>query len=449
MSDEPKKDPTAWETLRTKPAPGPPRPAELEQSFPQLEVIGLLGQGGMGYVYKARQRGLDRLVALKLLPREVSADSDFAERFAREARAMAKLSHPGIVVVHDSGQIGGLYYFIMEYVDGLNLRELLHRSQEGRLDADRALQIVHSLCDALDYAHDEGVIHRDIKPENILIDTKGRVKVADFGLAKLLGGDDDGSPSHLTLNSPHQMLGTPHYMAPEQTERPLTVDHRADIYSIGVVFYEMITGELPLGRFPLPSEIGRGSAVLDDIVLRALDKDPDRRFQRASEVQSAVTAAMSGPPAVGSGVAPVPGAVTPALGPAATPALTPMATPALTPGAVASGAAPGVGRYVDVMAVQRRMKVPALLLILSAIGACITLNPLGIITWIGAVKMKRLQSRGLAIAGAASALLPLALGYPLGAVAGVWALILLWLPSTRAAFDAVSEAHRSPVFRSR
>ena len=101
------------------------------------------------------------------------------------------------------------------------------------------------------------------------------------------------------------------------------------------------------------------------------------------------------------------------------------------------------------MAVQRRMKVPALLLILSAIGACITLNPLGIITWIGAVKMKRLQSRGLAIAGAASALLPLALGYPLGAVAGVWALILLWHPSTRAAFDAVRDAHRSPVFRSR
>ncbi len=446
MSDEPKKDPTAWETLRTKPAPGPPRAADLEQSFPQLEVIGLLGQGGMGYVYKARQRGLDRLVALKLLPREVSKDSDFAERFAREARALAKLSHPGIVVVHDSGQIGGLYYFIMEYIDGLNLRELLHRSEEGRLDSDRALQIVHSLCDALDYAHGEGVVHRDIKPENILLDTKGRVKIADFGLAKLLGGDDDGSPSHLTLNSPHQMLGTPHYMAPEQTERPLTVDHRADIYSIGVVFYEMITGELPLGRFPLPSEIGRGGVVLDDIVLRALDKDPDRRFQRASDVQSAVTAAMSGPPAVGSGVAPVPGAATPAPGLAATPALAPMATPVLTPGAVASGAASGVGTYVDVMAVQRRMKVPALLLILSAVAAFIAFNPLGIITIIGAAKMKKLEGRAIAIAGAILAIIPWNAFPPLGWVAAAWALILLYLPDTRAAYNAVADARRS-MFR--
>ncbi len=445
MSDEPKKDPAAWETLPTKAAPGPPRAAELEESFPQLEVIGLLGQGGMGYVYKARQRGLDRLVALKLLPREVSKDSDFAERFAREARALAKLSHPGIVVVHDSGQIGGLYYFIMEYIDGLNLRELLHRSEQGRLDADRALQIVHALCDALDYAHDEGVVHRDIKPENILIDTKGRVKVADFGLAKLLGGDDDGSPSHLTLNSPHQMLGTPHYMAPEQTERPLTVDHRADIYSIGVVFYEMITGELPLGRFPLPSEIGRGSAVLDDIVLRALDKDPDRRFQRASDVQSAVTAAMSGPAAVGSGVSPVPGAVTPAA-PAAMAALAPMATPVPTPGAVASDAASGVGTYVDVMSIQRRMKIPAVLLILSAVGAFLAFNPLGIITIIGAAKMKKLEGRRIAIAGAILAIIPWNFFPPLGWVAAAWTLVLLYRPDTRAAYHAVADARRS-MFR--
>ena len=261
MSDEPKQDPAAWETLRTKPAPGPPRSADLEQTFPQLEVIGLLGQGGMGYVYKARQRGLDRLVALKLLPHEVSKESDFAERFGREARALAKLSHPGIVVVHDSGQVGGLYYFIMEYIEGLNLRELLQRN-EGRLDTDRALQIVHSVCDALEYAHDEGVVHRDIKPENILLDLKGRVKIADFGLAKLLGAEDDGSPSHLTMNSPQQMLGTPHYMAPEQTERPLTVDHRADIYSIGVVFYEMITGELPLATPAVLGVRARGGPSL-------------------------------------------------------------------------------------------------------------------------------------------------------------------------------------------
>jgi predicted Ser/Thr protein kinase len=443
MSDEPKQDPAAWETLRTKPAPGPPRSADLEQSFPQLEVIGLLGQGGMGYVYKARQRGLDRLVALKLLPQEVSKESDFAERFGREARALAKLSHPGIVVVHDSGQVGGLYYFIMEYIEGLNLRELLQRN-EGRLDTDRALQIVHSVCDALEYAHDEGVVHRDIKPENILLDLKGRVKIADFGLAKLLGAEDDGSPSHLTLNSPQQMLGTPHYMAPEQTERPLTVDHRADIYSIGVVFYEMITGELPLGRFPLPSEIGRGAPILDDIVLRALEKNPDRRFQRASEVQSAVAAALSGPPATGSGVAAL--AATPAPGLAATPAMTPMATPFPTPGNPGSGVASGVGTYVDVMAVQRWMKLPALLLILSAVTAFLAFNPLGVLTIIGASKMKKLEGRTLAIAGAILALMPWNIFPPLGWVAGAWALILLCLPQTRAAYRAVADARRS-MFR--
>ncbi len=434
MADESERDQSSWETLPTKPAPGPPRAAEIELSFPQLEVIGLLGQGGMGYVYKARQKGLDRLVALKLLPREVSKESDFAERFGREARALAKLSHPGIVVVHDSGQVGGLYYFIMEYIEGLNLRELLQRT-EGRLDSDRALQIVHSVCDALEYAHDEGVVHRDIKPENILLDMKGRVKIADFGLAKLLGAEDDGSPSHLTLNSPQQMLGTPPYMAPEQTERPLTVDHRADIYSIGVVFYEMITGELPLGRFPLPSEIGRGDAIHDDIVLRALEKNPDRRFQRASDVQSAVAAAMSGPPAVGSGVGPVPAAPTP---PAVTPAMTPG-----TPGTAESAAASGVRTPVDVGAVQRWMKLPALLLILSAVAAFLTFNPLGVITIIGAAKMKKIEGRSIAIAGAILALIPWSVFPPLGWVAGVWALIVLWLPQTRAAYQVVAEARRS------
>ena len=171
-------DPTRWETLPTKPVPGPPKPAELADAFPDLEVISLLGQGGMGYVYKARQRGLDRLVALKLLQCAISNNPQFSERFAREARAMAKLSHPGIVMVHDSGMVGGMYYFVMEYIDGLNLRELLSRS-DGHLGSDQALRIVHSVCDALEYAHEEGIVHRDIKPENILLDTRGRVKIAD------------------------------------------------------------------------------------------------------------------------------------------------------------------------------------------------------------------------------------------------------------------------------
>ncbi|HEV3082009.1 MAG TPA: serine/threonine-protein kinase [Gemmataceae bacterium] len=268
-----------------------PSPAELAPLFPQLEILELLGQGGMGAVYKARQAKLDRLVALKILPSEAGRDPAFAERFNREARALAKLNHPNIVGVHDFGEAGDLFYFIMEYVDGVNLRQVLQADRLGPADA---LRIVPQLCDALQYAHDEAVVHRDIKPENILIDKRGRAKIADFGLAKLLG---PATPSY-TLTGSRQIMGTPHYMAPEQMEKPSTVDHRADIYSLGVVFYEMLTGELPLGRFALPSEKAPVDGRLDEIVLRTLEKDPGRRYQRVSEVKTdmeAMTGAMPSP----------------------------------------------------------------------------------------------------------------------------------------------------------
>jgi len=268
-----------------------PSPAELAPLFPQLEILELLGQGGMGAVYKARQAKLDRLVALKILPSEAGRDPAFAERFNREARALAKLNHPNIVGVHDFGEAGDLFYFIMEYVDGVNLRQVL---QASRLQPPDALCFIPQLCDALQYAHDEAVVHRDIKPENILIDKRGRAKIADFGLAKLLG---PATPSY-TLTGSRQIMGTPHYMAPEQMEKPSTVDHRADIYSLGVVFYEMLTGELPLGRFALPSEKAPVDGRLDEIVLRTLEKDPGRRYQRVSEVKTdveAMTGAMPSP----------------------------------------------------------------------------------------------------------------------------------------------------------
>src|SRR5215208_3268643 len=162
-----------------------PQPADLAKLFPQLEILELLGRGGMGAVYKARQRGLDRFVALKILPPGVDRDPGFQERFVREARALARLSHPNIVAVHDFGQAGGLYYFLMEYVDGVNLREML---RGGHLAPGDALGIVPQVCDALQFAHEEGIVHRDIKPENILVDKKGRVKIADFGLAKIITG---------------------------------------------------------------------------------------------------------------------------------------------------------------------------------------------------------------------------------------------------------------------
>ena len=257
----------------------PPKPEELARHFPQLEILDLIGQGGMGAVYKARQRGLNRLVALKILPPESATDPEFAERFNREARALARLNHPHIVSVYDSGQASGLFYLIMEFVDGVNLRQAI---QTGRLTPEQALAIVPQICDALQYAHDEHVVHRDIKPENVLMDSKGRIKIADFGLARLL----NQPPNHLTLTGAHQIMGTPRYMAPEQLEGSHAVDHRADIYSLGVVFYELLTGELPLGRFAPPSKKVSIDVRLDEVVLRALEKEPGLRYQHASDVKS-------------------------------------------------------------------------------------------------------------------------------------------------------------------
>ncbi len=259
----------------------PPDLETIRAAFPQLEILELIGQGGMGAVYKARQPKLDRIVALKILPMRLARESSFAERFEREGKLLARLNHPNIVGVYDFGQTDGLYYLIMEYVDGVNLRQAFASS---RFTPQQALSVIPKICEALQFAHDEGVLHRDIKPENILLDTKGRVKIADFGIAKFAGVDDKTG-----LTATGATIGTPHYMAPEQIERPADVDHRADIFSLGVVFYEMLTGELPLGRFSAPSE--RTSTVdarVDVVVMRALEKDRERRQQSANEVRTQV-----------------------------------------------------------------------------------------------------------------------------------------------------------------
>jgi serine/threonine protein kinase len=266
---------------RRPPAFKPPAIGELTALFPQLEILEFIGQGGMGAVYKARQPALDRVVALKILPPETADAPGFAERFSREARALARLSHAHIVAVHDFGRAGNFHYFIMEYVEGANLRQI---ERAGKLSPREALQIIPQICEALQYAHDEGIVHRDIKPENILLDKKGRVKIADFGLAKLLGQDGPGDP----MTEAGLVMGTPQYMAPEQIERPLEVDHRADIYSLGVVFYEMLTGELPLGKFAIPSQKASVDTRLDEVVMRALEKEPRQRYQQASEVKTDV-----------------------------------------------------------------------------------------------------------------------------------------------------------------
>jgi predicted Ser/Thr protein kinase len=257
-----------------------PTPDELAPRFPQLEILEQIGHGGMGVVYRARQKDLDRIVALKILRPDFSPAAGFAERFQREARALARLNHPHSVTVHDFGRNDDLFYFVMEFIDGTNLRQL---EQTGQLTPPQALALVPQVCAALQYAHEQGVVHRDIKPENILITRDGRVKIADFGLAKLAGHAEQ---PHLT--GTWQVMGTPHYMAPEQVERPTEVDHRADIFSLGVVLYEMLTGELPLGRFPLPSHRAQIDVRLDEVVLRALEKEPERRYQHATDVQTDV-----------------------------------------------------------------------------------------------------------------------------------------------------------------
>ncbi len=249
--------------------------------FPQLEIVELIGRGGMGVVYKARQPHLDRWVALKLLPDRLAQDPEFAERFNREGRFLARLNHPNIVSVYDFGRTSGFYYLTMEYVDGVNLRQAM---QAGRFSPAEALSVVPKICAALQYAHEQGVLHRDIKPENILLDSKGGVKIADFGIAKLVG--EDRAP--ITLTQTGSTLGTPHYMAPEQLEHPTGVDHRADIYSLGVVFYEMLTGELPIGRFEPPSATTPVGSGVDEVVLRTLQKDRNKRFQSAGEVKTEV-----------------------------------------------------------------------------------------------------------------------------------------------------------------
>ena len=337
----------------------PPTVEELSPRFPELEITRLIGRGGMGAVYRARQKNLDRVVALKILPPEIGRDPAFAERFTREAQAMARLNHPHIVTIHAFGQLASppsspasletptsppasletptsppasletptsssaslgartsssapssaaaqnnpspiiprlpeLYYFIMEYVDGMNLRSLL---DSGHISPKEALAIVPQICDALQYAHDQGIVHRDIKPENILLNKQGQVKIADFGLAKLMGQVPPvPSPAEFRTHQPasdalaattsEKVMGTPQYMAPEQLSRPAEVDHRADIYSLGVVFYQMLTGELPVGRFAPPSQKVQIDVRLDEVVLRALEREPAKRYQHVSEVKT-------------------------------------------------------------------------------------------------------------------------------------------------------------------
>ena len=261
---------------------------DVVAAFPELEGLRLIGRGGMGAVFHALQTELNREIALKVLLPEVATDPAFAERFSREARALAKLNHTNIVSLFEYGKRDGLYFLSMEYVDGVNLRQAM---EAGRFTPEQALSVIPGICDALEAAHNLGIHHRDIKPENILLDRDGQVKIVDFGIARMTGDPS----SNFTLTEVGAVLGSSQYMAPEQLEQPHAIDHRADIYSLGVVFYEMLTGELPIGRFLPPSEKSDANSAIDKIVLRTLEKELDRRFQTVVQVKTEVQGANANP----------------------------------------------------------------------------------------------------------------------------------------------------------
>ncbi|MBI4244870.1 MAG: serine/threonine protein kinase, partial [Planctomycetes bacterium] len=247
----------------------------------EYKIIEFIGRGGMGEVYKALHTYLDRIVALKILPKDKTADPEFVERFRREAKILAQLNHSNIVSVFDMGEMDQIYYFAMEFVEGMNLRICLTTQ---KITSHQAMLIIPRICDALDYAHSRGIVHRDIKPENILFDRSGRIKITDFGLAKLVFGNKPLD----NLTDKDEVMGTTRYMAPEQFNDPVNVDHRADIYSLGAVFYEILTGEVPMGKFPPPSKKADLDRRLDEVVLKALESDPSERYQKAAHLSKDV-----------------------------------------------------------------------------------------------------------------------------------------------------------------
>jgi predicted Ser/Thr protein kinase len=273
------------------------------RTFDGYRVEGVIGRGGMGVVYKATQLSLGRPVAIKVLPAEFAERPQFLERFHREVDVLSKLSHPNIVTVMERGEVDGRPYLVMEYIDGTSLRELIAK---GPLPRHEALSIVRTVLGALEHAHGRGIVHRDIKPENVLIAPGGIVKVADFGLSRLLG------PADLTrLTHTHLMLGTFEYMSPEQREKAKEADERSDIYAAGVVLYETLAGELPIGAFDKLSvkRPGECDSRLDAIIERSLNKEPSKRYQRASEMGDALSGVLT----------PMPSASAPTVASAAAP----------------------------------------------------------------------------------------------------------------------------------
>ncbi len=243
-------------------------------------LTGKIGQGGAAEIYKARQESLDRDVAVKILSANFSDDPEIVRRFERESIVIAKLHHPNIVNVIDKGSTGGRYYFIMNYIDGTSLREVI---DSNKISLKVKMEMIVQVCKALDYAHNNGVIHRDIKPTNVLIDRQGNALVADFGIAQIVGVPET------EMTSSDMIMGTLAYMSPEQKLSSTNVDQTTDIYAVGVMIYEILVGKKPLGRFKLPSEINTSiSKEYDSIITKCLASEAKDRYQRAVELKNAI-----------------------------------------------------------------------------------------------------------------------------------------------------------------
>ena len=284
-------DPSHWD---------PPDGEALAAMLPGYQVISLIGRGGMGAVYRCRDMELDRIVAVKLLPPALGRRPGFARRFEREAWALAQLSHPNIVAIHARGETAdGHLFFSMEFVEGTDLAHLINAGLRARGDASRplmeklqVLDIARQVAAALAFAHDKGLVHRDIKPANILITPDGRVKVADFGLARPVV---DATPAIPQMTLAGQVVGTPDYMAPELRDGG-SGDARGDLFSLGVLIYQMLTGSLPRGAFLPPSQLVATDSRFDAVVLRALQPTPEDRFADAAAFIAALEPLYRDPP---------------------------------------------------------------------------------------------------------------------------------------------------------
>jgi serine/threonine protein kinase len=249
-----------------------PEPADLAPLFPGYDIQGLIATGGMGAVYRAVQKSLDRTVALKILPMEFSKDAAFCAGFEAEAKAMARLNHPNLIGVFDFGEVNGMLFIIMEFVPG---QSVYHSAYGIAVDQMEVIRLVSGICNGLAHAHENGIIHRDIKPSNVLLDLNAQPKIGDFGLAR---------PMDRKIEEGEEIFGTPHYTAPEVVDNPHGVDYRADIFSVGVMLHELLTGKLP-AQDPRPaSAISRCDSRFDNIVKKATRPLPAARYSSAAEI---------------------------------------------------------------------------------------------------------------------------------------------------------------------